>query len=244
MTDPAALVSGWPLAISMAALVTAQGLRAGRRRGALNEALHELRRPLQAIALAAGRGPAELQRVESSVQLAAAALEQLDREINGGTSKGARDLLHMRPLLESAVGRWSARASLAGDSLAMRWGAGRAIVSGDRAGLAQALDNLIVNAIEHGGSSIVVEARLRGDRLRVSVADSGHGSRPGSRHSPPAGVISRLLGARRHGHGLAVVRRVAAVHHGRFALRCSEHGSLAVLELPLAVVNNAPRRAA
>ena len=234
MTNLAAIVAGWPLAVSMAAVFTAQGLRAGRRRGALNEALHELRRPLQAIALAAGQGPTELHRIESSVELAAAALEQLDREINGGASESARDVLPVRPLLESAVGRWKARANLVGNSLALRWRAGSAVVHGDRSWLAQALDNLIVNAIEHGGSSIVVEAQLRGDRLRVSVADSGCACRPESRSETPAEAVARLLGGRRHGHGLAVVRRVAAAHGGRFALHCSERGSLAVLDLPLA----------
>ena len=47
-------------------------------------------------------------------------------------------------------------------------------------------------------------------------------------------MIARLSGRRRHGHGLPVVRRVAAAHGGRFVLRRSEQGSLAVLELPLA----------
>lgn len=50
----AEFVAGWPVAASLAVAVVAQGLRAGRHRTALNEALHELRRPLQAIALAAG----------------------------------------------------------------------------------------------------------------------------------------------------------------------------------------------
>jgi signal transduction histidine kinase len=234
MTDLAAIAAGWPLAVSMAAALTAHGLRAGRRRGALNEALHELRRPLQALSLAAGQGPAGLPRVESSIQLAAAALEQLDREINGGPRRGSPDVLAVRPLLESAVGRWKARANLVGDSLALRWRAGDALVRGDGAWLAQALDNLIVNAIEHGGPSIVVEAQLRGHRLRLSVADSGCLASPKPRSGPPADLIARLRGARRHGHGLAVVRRVAADHDGRFVLRRSEGGSLAVLELPLA----------
>lgn len=232
MTELAEIVAGWPLAVSIAAAATARGLRAGRRRTALNEALHELRRPLQSIVLAAGSGA--VPRVESSVRLAAVALERLDHEINGGAQGRAREVVPARPLLESAVGRWRARASLGGGSLALRWAAGEAMVEADRFGLAQALDNLIVNAIEHGGPSIAVEGRLRGDRLRVSVADSGRASRPASRRGAPAEILARLAGRRRHGHGLTVVRRVAADHRGRFALRCTENGTLAVLELPLA----------
>ncbi len=236
MTELAQIAAGWPLVASMALVLTAQGLRAGRRRSALNEAMHELRRPLQAVALAVSgpraAGPAG---VEGSIQLAAAALERLDREINGGTVAAARGAVRLQPVVRDAVGRWKARAAISGGSLELCWRAGPAVVIGEHSGLSQALDNLIVNAIEHGGPSIVVEARLRGDRLRVSVADSGRTSRPESRRESPAGVVARLFGRRRHGHGLPVVRRVAASHGGRFVLRCSEQGSLAVLELPLAV---------
>jgi two-component system sensor histidine kinase HydH len=234
MMDLANTAAGWPLAASMAVVLTAQGLRAGRRRYALNEALHELRRPLQAIALASGTGVGSSHGVDGSVELAATALERLDREINGGPVAAVRGAVRFQPLLQASVGRWRARATMAGGSLELRWRAGGAVVMGERCGLSQALDNLIVNAIEHGGPSIVVEARRRGGRLRVSVADSGRASRPDSRRENPAEAIARLSGRRRHGHGLAVVRQVAAAHGGRFALRRSEQGSLAVLELPLA----------
>jgi signal transduction histidine kinase len=233
MTELGQLIAGWPIAASMALAMTAQGLRAGQRRQALNEALHELRRPLQAVALASGSRVAHPAVAADSVELAALALERLEREINGGPLISIRDAVRCQPLLRSAVGRWKARAELGGGSLELRWKAGEAVVSGNRAELAQALDNLIVNAIEHGGPAIVVEARRRGGRLRVSVRDSGRASRPESRRNSPAEVIARLSGRRRHGHGLTVVRRVAADHGGRFVLRRSERGSLAVLELPL-----------
>jgi signal transduction histidine kinase len=224
----------WPLAASMAIVLTAQ-LRAGRRRSAINEALHELRRPLQAIALSGSGGrPGVALGVESSIELAAAALERLDREINGGPIAAVRATVRPHSLLQAAVGRWKARAALSGCSLELRWLAGDPVLRGDRSGLSQALDNLIVNAIEHGGPSIVVEARQLRGRLRVSVADSGFASRPRERRDSPAAVIARLSGRNRRGHGLPVVRRVAADHDGRFLLRHSERGSLAVLELPLA----------
>ncbi len=236
MTEPAAIVVGWPLAATMAAVAAAQVLRNGRRRGALNEALHELRRPLQAIALAGAAGPAgSPPAIESSVRLAAAALDRLDREVNGGGSlQRPSEAVEVRPLLEAAARRWRARACLAGGSLGLRWRAGRAVVIGDRIELAQALDNLIVNAIEHGGPAISIDARPHKGRVRIVIADSGRAARPDARRDTPADVIARLSGRRRNGHGLAVVRQVAAAHRGRFALRRSEAGSLALLELPLA----------
>jgi two-component system, OmpR family, sensor histidine kinase TctE len=234
MTELAQIVAGWPVVLSMAAAVAAQGLRAGRRRIALNEALHELRRPLQAVALAVGPERDGPEHDRGSIELAAAALERLDREINGGPLMPVWGSVDGAALVQSAVSRWQARVHLADGSLEMRWNAGRAPLRGDRHALGQALDNLIVNAIDHGGPTIVVAGRLREGHLRIAVVDSGRATRPRSRRSSPARVIARLSGQQRHGHGLTVVRRVAADHGGRFALRHSERGSLAVLELPLA----------
>ena len=40
MTELVQIIAGWPVVLSMAAAVAMQSLRAGRRRSALNEALH------------------------------------------------------------------------------------------------------------------------------------------------------------------------------------------------------------
>jgi len=235
MIELAAMHAGWPLALTMATALAFQGLRAGRRRLALNQALHELRRPLQAIALAgAGPGSAPPPVLASSVELAAAALERLDREVNGSGLRRPAEEVELRPLLEAALRRWRGRAGQVDATLSLRWRAGRAAVLGDRVELAQALDNLIVNAIEHGGPAISVDARPYRGGVRIVVADSGRAARPAARRETPGEAITRLAGRSRHGHGLAVVRQVAAGHAGRFALRRSERGSLALLELPLA----------
>jgi signal transduction histidine kinase len=230
----AQIAAAWPLGVSLAAAAAARGLHVGRRRMALNEALHELRRPLQALALAVPGGRAgEASATQGSLQMASAALERLEREINGETVTVVRSPLLARPLLDSAIGRWQGRAVLAGGSLALRWRAGEAIVHGDRCGLSQAFDNLIVNAIEHGGPDVLVEAEVRRGRLCLSVTDRGCESRADSRGRRPARLISRLSGRRLHGHGLRVVRRTAAAHGGDFRLRSSALGAEAVLELPL-----------
>jgi signal transduction histidine kinase len=233
MTELAEIVAGWPLGASIAAAAAAHGLRLGRRRTVLNEALHELRRPLQAIALASGAGHGSAGAVRSSVRLAAAALERLECEINGGPSPPRLRTVELRPLVEATLRRWGARASLGGGRIVLRWQADEAVVEADPAELAQALDNLIVNAIEHGGPSIALEVRRQGGSVQVAVVDSGRRSRHPSRRGTPAEVIARLSGKRRRGYGLAVVRRTAAAHGGRFALRRSERGTVALLELPL-----------
>jgi len=227
-------IAGWPLVLSMAAAVAARNLRAGRRRSALNEALHELRRPLQAVALATGPQLGSSAAAEEPIELASAALERLDREINGGPLAPAMTPIDAAALARSAVARWQGRVRLAEGSLELRWNAGAAWIRGDRSALGQALDNLIVNAIEHGGPTIVVAVRIREGHLRIAVVDSGRATRPPSRRNTPAQAIALLSGRHHRGHGLSVVRRVAAEHGGRFALRHRQCGSLAVLELPLA----------
>lgn len=233
MTGLSVIAVSWPFAASMAA-VTVQGLRMGRRRAALNRALHELRRPLQAIALAVDAGSLSPGAIESSVRLAAVALEQLDSEINGGGSRSRAGAIPVQPVAESSVARWAGPARLAGGSLALRWKAGGAVVVCDPNALGQALDNLIVNAIEHGGPEIVVEGRCHEDRLRVSVTDPGGCASSIRGGDGRRGMLAHLSGRRRHGHGLAVVSQVATAYGGRFALSRSDGGSLAILELPLA----------
>jgi signal transduction histidine kinase len=237
MTELAGALVGWQLGVSVGAGFLL--IRSWKRRAVLNEALHELRRPIQAMALAAVPGERHPVGVDGSLRLAAAALERLDREINGGRTEGTREAVLVWPLLESAVGRWRTRAGFAGAALTLRRGATRAVVEGDRVRLSQAIDNLIVNAIEHGGPSIVIEAVARSGRLRVSVADSGGPERREPRRSPTEALV-RFAGRRRRGHGLTVVRAAAAAHGGRFALHRSADGSRAVLELPLLGPDPAP----
>jgi signal transduction histidine kinase len=234
-TDLAQIGAGWPVALSMAAAVTARGLVAGRRRMALNEALHELRRPLQALALASPGGAAERGAPAGSLQLAAVALERLEREINGEGAARVREPVPVRPLLESAVGRWAGLATRVGSSVRLRWDEGEATVCGDRWELAQALDNLIANAIEHGGPEVAVGAELAEGRVRISVADSGPAGPAGSPRRSLAALAARLSGRRRHGHGLRVVRRIAAAHDGEFRLSRRGAGE-AIVELPLLTV--------
>ena len=66
---------------AMAGGITA--FREGRRRSSLNEAIHELRRPLQALALSLPRRLARAEAMRSALQMAAAAVDRLEREING-----------------------------------------------------------------------------------------------------------------------------------------------------------------
>jgi signal transduction histidine kinase len=204
-------------------------LREGRRRSALNEAMHELRRPLQALSLALPTRLSDDVAVSSSLHLATAALKRLDGEINGShPGKDAHTPLAPRPLLEESLTRWMAVAKAAGRELRFVWRAGEPTVCADRCELAQAVDNLITNALEHGGGRVCIEARKSGSWLSISVCDGGHPT-----YAPRPSAAGRRPTPGRHGHGLRVVARVARAHGGSFALRRRGRGTEAILRLPL-----------
>lgn len=202
------------------------------RRNLVNRALHEARRPLQAIALSLPAGPGRLTPA-LPVWQAIRALGEVDRQINGGAPDQPRpEPIACRLMIEACVRRWQSRARMAGGGIEMRWTGPEALVTGDPAMLSAAVENLIVNAIEHGGPRIVVRALVVGRRLRIEVSDNGKSRRPAERSGNPAEVISRLRGKERHGHGLAVVRDAVREHDGRLELNLAEQGSTATLVLP------------
>jgi two-component system, OmpR family, sensor kinase len=213
------LASG-PVCVTIGAAFAAVRVREGRRRGALNRALHELRRPLQALLLSAGseRGPGA-----HAVRVAVCALDDLDREINGGSRRVELRPVACRALVQPAVERWRGVAAAGRRSLVLRWRAGSASVLADPDRVAQALDNLIDNALRHGGLRVSVDADVAAGGVRITVCNSG-------------GTPDRARGGRdvRHGHGLAIVSRVAAEHGGAFRMHRTPAGATATLELPLA----------
>jgi signal transduction histidine kinase len=228
----AEIAAGLPMAASFAVAGGISTFREGRRRASLNEAMHELRRPLQVLALSLPADTSEGEACDSSLRMATAALEKLDREINGQAGEESPEPFAARALLEGAVGRWGQPAALRGRGLQLLWRASEARVTGCEVELAQALDNLINNAIEHGAGKVTIEGREIGDRLRLAVRNSD-GSPPtrGKRERPD--LRQRIGGRHRHGHGLRVVARIAADHGGNLHLLRFKGGTEARLELPL-----------
>jgi signal transduction histidine kinase len=213
-------VASWPVGVTMAAAWAGARVRESRRRRALNRALHELRRPLQALVLssAPGQGPGA-----HALRVALTALDDLDHEINGNARRVELRPVDCRALVQPAVERWRGVAAATRRSLVLRWRAGAASVLADPDRVAQALDNLIDNALRHGGLRVYVDADVCAGGVRITVRDSG-----GTPQRPP---VSRDA---RHGHGLAVVSRVAAEHGGHFRMLRTPAGATATLELPLA----------
>ena len=94
-------------------------------------------------------------------------------------------------------------------------------IAGDPDRLAEAIDNLVSNAIKYTpvGGTIQVTARRRADDAEVSVSDSGPGLKP---EDVPRlfGRFQRLSakptgGESSTGLGLSIVRKIVDLHRGR-----------------------------
>lgn len=223
--DPLQVLGGiagvtWPVALTMAVVAVRDRVRGARRRRTLNERLHELRRPLQAMVLAAK--PSAATQPEP-LELALAALRDLDREVNGERFELRRRPVEGRMLAIAAAERWRGRVAAAGRRISVQWRCGEELADVDPVRVAQALDNLIANALEHGGGEITIQGARRGRRLELAVRD--HGARRAARvrdHAEP-----------RRGHGLRLTRSLARGNGGRLRVRALGHGTVAALELPL-----------
>lgn len=107
---------------------------------------------------------------------------------------------------------------------------------GHRQLLAQAVSNLVDNALKYGlaGGEVQLGCRQDGDRLRIEVADSGPGIAP-DRLPDALRRFGRLDEARQPGGaglGLSLVAAVAHLHDGALELSDNSPGLRAALVLP------------
>lgn len=129
------------------------------------------------------------------------------------------------PLVEEAGARIDFESS--GEGFAFR---------GHRQLLAQAMSNLIENALNYAasGGSITVFVRRTGDRLLMGVSDRGHGIPPDQREQA-CRRFGRLDSSRSlagAGLGLTLVRSIAHLHSGELLLDDAAPGLIAMLDLP------------
>lgn len=108
----------------------------------------------------------------------------------------------------------------------------------DHALLTRALDNLLSNALRHTPAEGTIEVGCRqvGDRVRISVADTGEGFPPDVlrrlANEMPAAVPFQYRSDGGLGLGLVIVRRVAELHGGAVTARNrAEGGAMVAIEI-------------
>jgi signal transduction histidine kinase len=226
-----AAVAGWVAAISCA-------LALRRRLALVARAEHELRSPLAALSLAAEaarRRPRPAARADVlvaalDVQLAraSAGLEDLAAARRGTVAPARPRAVPLGGLVRASATGWEPLARREQRSLTLDWRAGGATVRSDPARLAQALGNLLSNAVEHGRGPVVVRGRRSGRRLRVEV---GQGETPAG-VAPEAPVPIRPPHAGPRGHGLSIAAEAAERAGGRLTVAGDGESRTYALELP------------
>ena len=204
----------------------------GQRREAehwqlISEASHELRTPLTALrtevelALLGYRDASELRAALESaadeirrVCRLAVDILMLAQADHGRLTLRARPL-EPHVLLEAAAARARAAAWTRARQIVVRDMAPGSWLLGDPDRAAQALDNLVSNALQHGSGTITLTARDDGRALGLHVADQGRGfaedtaARAFQRFA--RGAHARGPGS---GLGLSLVAAIAIAHRG------------------------------
>ena len=212
------------------------------------DASHELRTPLtvirgqlEVLALADRPEAAEVRRVEKLVALEVQRMSRLVEDMLLLAQAGEEGFLRpgaiqLRPFLTDLV-----RGLADAGPRRLELGAiPELLVEADEGRLAQALRNLLRNAIAHTAENGVVELSVQvdGGRLRFVVDDDGPGI-PVQQRAAIFDRFHRLDGARSRdaggaGLGLAIVQAIASAHGGRvWADAAPTGGARLVLEIPL-----------
>src|SRR5207253_5015298 len=224
-------------------------LQGSRSRKALLAPVHELRGAVTALELGLSfaernlRSEADLNgnRPRALAQLgaclvalrgplarAALAVEELDSYRDGeryARREEAAAWIDVTGLLLGRARLWARMAPAYGARLELSWVGGRVTLRGDAEGLARAFDNLLANALEHGGRDALVEAEVRGTTLHVIISDGGPGlpAAEGKVDGRPPG----------RGHGLRIAREIIERHNGKLDPGIGARGPGVVVELPV-----------
>jgi signal transduction histidine kinase len=214
----------------------------------LHDVSHELRSPLARLQAAIGLAHQQPDKI-------AASLERIEREsvrmdklvgelltlsrLEAGALNAAQEEIDMAELLAQIADDARYEAASQGSTVALH-GEAEAMVIGQADLLARAIENVVRNAIKHGGEGKAVQLELEplpeSRQLRIRVLDEG----PGVAAADLDDIFQPFFrgssaGAGGHGLGLAIAKHVVEAHGGSIKAVNRTLGGLAVeIVLPLA----------
>ena len=215
----------------------------------LAAASHDLRQPMQAIALFVHRlrtTPSEAERRALTAQVDAAAValqEKLGALLDLSRLEGEQLRTHMQrttaaAVIEPVLG--GLRPLAEAKHLSLRFLGGRQAVVTDPTMLASIVGNLVSNAIKFSSAGgVLVTCRRRGERVRIAVWDRGVGI-PATLHADIFDEYVQVGNAERDpakgvGIGLSICRRLAHAMETRIGLRSQlGRGSVFWIDVPAA----------
>lgn len=208
-----------------------------RRKEMVARACHELRGPLTAARLSLASmerrreaPPERIAGLELELRRAGLALDDFAASRSGKRIADRDEPVEVAELLEEQVASWRVVAAVFDSILVLGHVEAGAMVRGDRLRLAQAVSNLVANALEHAPGRVELTARCVGQRdVRIEVIDEGPGL-----PAPVSDLTRRARAGRgRRGRGLAIAAEIAARHGGRVVDGSKERGSRIGIELPV-----------
>jgi signal transduction histidine kinase len=197
--------------------------------------VHEVRSPvaaLSAIAETLADGELDREARRELARLTALACRAIERIVADATVTSIRrETIDPVSLVNDVV----MAASLRGVPIAFDRPQVAPAVDADPARLRQALDNLITNAVVHGGPGVEISVALRADdALRIDVSDSGPGIAEEELERIFETGVRLDLERAGTGIGLALARSIAEGHGGTLTVESRlGHGSVFTLSLPL-----------
>lgn len=207
---------------------------------------HNLRTPLTRITgrlRMAQRPGSRVEDVQKAVQDAVDEIESLNQlfgkmlqlaEIESGVRRQTFRPRRLDVIVEDVCDMYSALAEENGKTLQLR-PARKVWVPGDADLLASACANLIENGLKYAKTCVTVEVYMHGtNEACVAVSDDGPGM-PVSEYERVGTRFYRLdPSVAGHGLGLASVRAIVGLHHGRLVLADAQPGLRASMCLPRA----------
>ena len=228
------------LAVTLNAMLDRLEAARARQRAFVADAAHELRSPIASL-----RTQLDVAEHLGEPPVAADLWPEVDRlgrlvddllmlaRIDAGEPVGVAEPVELTALLREVAGRYAAArvpVTVADDG--PQW------TTGDRRGLARAVDNLVGNAVRHAAGTVLLRAVPRPGGVRVLVVDDGPGI-PVADRERVFDRFTRLDDARTRddggaGLGLAIVRELVRRHGGTVSLADAAPGVRAQVDLPAA----------
>jgi two-component system sensor histidine kinase BaeS len=217
-----------------------------QRRSFLADVAHELRTPLsvirgQAEGIADGVYPADDEHMTAIVD-ATKSLEVLVEDLRAlaltdtGSLALNREPVDPAELVNETVASFQTQADEAGVKLSGIAQPGLPVIDVDPTRMRSAVGNVIANAIRHTprGGSVAVHAEAEGDRVVLSVVDSGEGIDP----QLLPHVFERFVrgkGSKGSGLGLAIAHDITVAHGGTIEVQSTGgSGTTFRIALPMA----------
>lgn len=205
----------------------------------ISDAAHQLRNPIAGVlalseAVAASKSEADFKTRSADLTEAASHAARLTEDLltferaRSAPAQGDLPVIDLRMVLAELVTRRQPMVQARGVRLDLEAGLGAAPVRLDQTLFEQAIENLITNALLHGGDglhAVCVRLEPRPQHIRITVADDGAGLDP-AHFDTALSRFGQVTPGKGSGLGLPIAQAVAEAHGGTLDLAPGDRKSV------------------